>query len=876
MPRLETLQQLLLRFRERGGAPAIIAAGPDRATQISFADLLEASHRLAEVIMAGSAGRGSTVGLMAPASAAWIEAFWGVVAAGCVVMPIDPQIGDEDLRRMIRIGECRLMLTDNRQIERLRKLAPSCAAIDLNAVAKTPRAATSPDSVDSASRTAAAHDVAVLAFTSGTTGSPKAVPLTHANLLSNVEAILTEAIVGPRDNALVPLPLYHTYPLTVGMLSVLAAGATIVFPAGISGPQLVAAIHQGQVTALLGVPRLYDAILTSIRAEVTGRDGLLARLFPVLVSASSTVYRLFGLPVGRWLFRPLRSKLGSTLRLMVSGGAALPLEVELAFEGLGWQVLTGYGLTETSPIVTFNRPGRSRSGSVGQALPGVSVRIVNADAEGTGDIEVRGISVFAGYRGDAAATNAAFTPDGWFRTGDLGRLDADGYLFIAARATETIALPSGKKVYPEPIEAAYAENPNIREIGVMSGATGLVALVVPNEEAVRTAGTFRLEGLIGDALRMRARTLPSYLRLTGFAITRKPLPRTQLGKLRRHFLRALYEEARKPHAAEGGGSAAAAEETQFDNPLATAVWTWMRARYPGQAVDLDSSPQLDLGIDSLGWVDLTLALQREFGIALTEQQIARIVTIKDLLREVTVAKAPDEVASAIAEQAKTWLAPYGVGVGVVRFVGEMLLRAAMHSFFRLHIEGGETLPQPPFLLCPNHVSYLDPFALAAALTRRQLGSTYWAGWTGLLFTSPLRRLFSRAAHVIPLDPDRAAAAGIALGSAVLARGHALVWFAEGALSPDGSLQRFQPGVGALVDQHPVPVIPVLIAGTEVAFPPGKRLPRPGRITVRFGQPIELPAAAAGISGRQRDQQIADTIHARVAALGAKTAAGKPQ
>ncbi len=151
----------------------------------------------------------------------------------------------------------------------------------------------------------------------------------------------------------------------------------------------------------------------------------------------------------------------------------------------------------------------------------------------------------------------------------------------------------------------------------------------------------------------------------------------------------------------------------------------------------------------------------------------------------------------------------------------------MHGFFRLRVEGGETLPQPPFLLCPNHVSYLDPFALAAALTRRQLGSTYWAGWTGLLFTSPLRRLFSRAAHVIPIDPDRAAAAGIALGSAVLARGHALVWFPEGALSPDGSLQRFQPGVGALVDQHPVPVVPVLITGTEVAFPPGQTISSSG-------------------------------------------------
>ncbi len=289
-------------------------------------------------------------------------------------------------------------------------------------------------------------DVAVLAFTSGTTGQPKAVPLSHANLMSNVEALVAEGIVGPHDRALVPLPFHHAYPLTVGILAVLASGATIVLPAGISGPQLVEAIREGQATALLGVPRLYDALLANIRAEMARQSWPVARLFPVLLSASGLIHRRFGLPVGRWVFRPLHARVGPTLRLMVSGGAALSAEVETTLIGLGWRVLTGYGLTETSPILAFNRPGRSRIGSSGQALPGVRLRIANADPEGTGEIEASGSSVFAGYRAAAAAASkTAFTADGWFRTGDLGRLDADGYLFIVARATETIVLPNGKK-----------------------------------------------------------------------------------------------------------------------------------------------------------------------------------------------------------------------------------------------------------------------------------------------------------------------------------------------------------------------------------------------------------------------------------------------
>ena len=551
---------------------------------------------------------------------------------------------------------------------------------------------------------------------------------------------------------------------------------------------------------------------------------------------------------------------------MVSGGAALSAEVETTLIGLGWRVLTGYGLTETSPILAFNRPGRSRIGASGQALPGVQLRIANQDAEGAGEIEASGSSVFTGYRHDDAATRNAFTADGWFRTGDLGRLDAGWYLFIVARATETIVLPNGKKIDPESIEKAYATNPLIREIAVLHRAAGLAALIVPNDEAVREAGAFRIRGLIHDALNMRARTLPPHLRLTGFAVTRHPLPRTQLGKLRRHLLPALYENAHAPQGTTHEAVLSEADTALLAQPLAAAVWRWIRTRYPDPAIALDTSPQLDLGVDSLGWLDLTLALEHEFGIALTEQQIARIVTLRDLLREAVTATPSQAEPPGISAPQNIWLAPYGPGVRAARFAGEAFLRGVMGTFFRLHVDGRQNLPPPPFLVCPNHVSYLDSFALAAALPHRQLQSTYWAGWTGLLFTSRLRRLFSRAAQVIPIDPDRATAAGIALGSAVLSRGRTLVWFPEGGLSPDGSLQPFQPGIGLVLERYPVPVVPAYISGTAAALPPGKRLPRLRQIAVRFGAPLDPADAAPDAAGRAHQQAIAEAIRAAVAAL----------
>ena len=377
-----TLQELLLHLRGYGSTPAIIATGRDDASTRSFAELFDASQQFAKAIAARDLEGGHTIGLMAPNSPAWIEAFFGIVTAGGIVMPIDVQTSDEDLQRMLAIGECRLVFAGAGQIDRLRNFTPSCAALDLDAIRAMPQPEP-PDAVpDILLPPTGPNDVAVLAFTSGTTGMPKAVPLSHANLMSNVEALVVEGIIGPHDRALVPLPFHHAYPLTVGILTVLASGATIVLPAGISGPQLVEAIREGQATALLGVPRLYDALLANIRAEVARRSWPVRRLFPLLLAASSLIHRQSGIPAGRWAFRSLHARIGPTLRLMVSGGAALSAEVETTLIGLGWRVLTGYGLTETSPILAFNRPGRSRIGAAGQALPGVQLRIANPDAEG--------------------------------------------------------------------------------------------------------------------------------------------------------------------------------------------------------------------------------------------------------------------------------------------------------------------------------------------------------------------------------------------------------------------------------------------------------------------------------------------------------------
>ncbi len=569
---------------------------------------------------------------------------------------------------------------------------------------------------------------------------------------------------------------------------------------------------------------------------------------------------------GKILLRSLRQQVAPHLRLLVSGGAAVDVEVEETLDALGWEILTGYGLVETSSMLSFNAPGAALPGSAGRPVPGMHVRIANPDADGVGEIEVRGPSLFAGYRNDPAKTQEAFTPDGWFRTGDLGSIDREGYLHIAARKTETIVLADGKKLFPEEFESAYGTVPLVREIALLGQNGALVALVVPDLAAARDFGALRLEDAIRDGLAAKAHMLPSYARITGFAIAHGALPRTQLGKIRRYLLLPLYEAAQRHETPSAPAELSPEDRALLDRPEMARIWRWLQQRFPDKNLQLDTVPQIDLAIDSLGWVDLTLALERELGIVLKESAVARIVTLRDFLSEAATAPKAGK-ADALSDAEAPWLAPLGTVLVVIRALGDTLLRLIMRWAFRLRVEGLELLPQrDPILLCPNHVSYLDPFALAAALPRERLSHTCWSGWTGIVFTTRLRRLFSRAARIIPIDPDRAVMSGLAMGGFTLERGWNLVWFPEGGRSADGKLQRFLPGIGALVEKHPVPIVPVYIEGSFFAWPVGQKFPRPHRITVRFGEVIEPRPLIASTAERARDQEIASAIRARVAAL----------
>ena len=900
MSELRTLQSLLETLPERGDRRVLLALYKEDVEHWSYGGLADHVRRLARGLVERGVGRGDHVALLAANGPEWIVACLAVVGAGAVVVPLDAQIGDEMLQGALEDSGAKLIFTNGEEAGRIEGLETEAAPeifflLDAGEDDERGWRRLLSDGEGELPQVEP-EDPAALFYTSGTTGTAKGVPLNHRNLAFQLNTLLNADLVTEEDRVMLPLPLHHVYPFVMGMLTPLAAGLPIIMPYALTGPQIVRALQEGEVSLIVGVPRLYDALYSGIEDRATSGSRIVAGLFKGGVSSSRWLRRRLGLHAGKHLLRPIRERFGPNLRVLASGGAALDPELAWKLESLGWRVAVGYGLTETSPLLTLNPPDGEKLGSVGRPVSGVRVRVdpsamPDESEDGAkeerrtdepreeGEILARGPNVFSGYRNLPEENEKVLTDDGWFRTGDLGYFDDDGYLYVTGRASTLIVTEGGKNIQPENVEEVYAAHPVIREIGMLQKDGRLVAVIVPEVGEIQNRDA-EIEEAIREAVEECSKSLPSYQRLSDYAISREPLEYTQLGKLRRHLLADHYDRAKKGEEGEAPGPISLEEMSEEDRELledeaAEKVWEMLSRRYPDRRLTPDTSPQLDLGVDSMEWVNLTMEIGESTGVELDEEAIERIETVRDLLREVAESEEtasgaspverPDEV---LDDEQKRWLRPLGPAASVAARALFLLNRALIRGFFRLRVEGLENLPERgPFVVTPNHVSYLDSFVLGAALDHRRLQETYWAGWTGAAFGNLLTRTVSRLAQVVPVDPDRAGSSSLAFGAEVLQREKSLVWFPEGQRSSSGELQKFKRGLGMLLGHHRPPVVPVYIQGTYEAMPPGKASIRPGKVTVVFGEPLDVDDLERRGEGDNSRDRIVNGLRDRIAELG---------
>lgn len=873
-----TLAPAIDAFARQGDKPAVVAFAEDGHRTLTHAALYREIQRLATGISQHFAP-GDRIALLAPDRPEWLIAALAAIRAGMVVVPLDLQASRDNLRHMLEDSGARLVFTTEDQTERLAGLAPATALLDVpERDPRSFRRLAAPGPLP----TLRPEDPAALFYTSGTTGRPKGVPLTHANLIHQINVIAAIDLLEPNERVLLPLPLHHVYPFVIGMVLPLTLGLTLILPQALTGPQILRALQEGRATVMIGVPRLYEALYAAIEARIRNRGKTAQALFAALIAASVGVRRRLGYYWGRRLFAPIHRQLAPHLRLLACGGAAIAPDLAWRLEGLGWRMAIGYGLTETSPLLTMNLPPSPRLDSVGKPLPGVEIKIDSRD--GAGEILAKGPNVFRGYHNLPDETRRAFTADGWFRTGDLGRIDR-GWLLVTGRVKELIVTPGGENVQPEEVERVFCAHPFIQEFALLEREGRLVGLVLPDPAEIRRAGLEDIDGAVRRAVAEINAELPSYQRIVDFAVTRDPLPRTRLGKLRRHELPRHYRDAESGGALTGGPlpieKMAEADRALLQHPRPRRVWDWLARRFPDQHLTPDTSLRLDLGIDSLGWLELTTDVQRLAGVELSETAVASVETVRDLLKAVQAAP--------VGRQAPSWERPEAIlspedqarlrphrGLWRVAYrLTARLDRLLMHGCYRLTAAGLEHLPQGPCVLAPNHTSFLDPFALAAVLPLDFLENTCWTGWTGVAFTNPFTRLFSRLARVLPIDPEKEVMKSLAFALAALQYGNNLVLFPEGQRSPEGTLLPLRPGLGLVTARHPVPIVPVHIEGTFAAWPVGKKRPKlflP--INVTFGAPID-PRPIVENAGDDAARRITEALARRLAAMASDTVRNGP-
>ena len=842
-----------------GGKPFVQVRRNGRWVRYSYAEALHATGAIMQRFLDRGLQPGDAVAICGESSPEWGLTYLSAMRAGLTVVPLDPQLPAADAWASADFAEAKLMCASAATAPALQQGRPE-GAPDVVVMGEPfipkPGATrdTAPEPVD-----LDGGEVASILFTSGTTVSPKAVQLTHRNLIANATSLVKVHAVDTTDQILSVLPMYHAFEFTGGFMVPMVCGATITYVDELKGPQMLAAMQATGTTIMLVVPRLLRMFNDSIENGVA-TGGLLKRgLFRVLrITSAATGHRF-----ARRLFGVVHRRFGGRLRMFVCGGSRLDPELFDAFARLGFEVYEGYGLTETSPVLNVNPRGRAKRGSVGPALPGVQVDIRNQNLEGIGEVWVKGANVMSGYLKNEAAT-AEILFDGWLRTGDLGRVDSEGFLHLTGRSKDLIITGAGKNVYPDEVEARYRELPFVRELCVfgMPSEDGLGdvvhAVIVMDDSGAPELDRSSLEREIRLAAASIGEGVPSHQRIATLHFWTRELPKTSTLKAKRGMIRDLVLAEHRSVVSTDSTSVPAPDETVESGVMSEAdefrlaVIRRIVARQTHRAEEAirpEMHLHLDLGIDSIGKIDVIGSIETMYAFQIDGDVAARIARVSDLVR-VVGDRAPKVDASRVAPVRPKRLAIQPTSTQAngkikaplvpMRWLLRGGISTFMNTYVRIRARGVSHVPSSgAFILAPNHSSHLDtPSVVTAVGGRRRV---WVAGAEDYFFNTRLKRLvFGKLLDTIPFDRQADGVQGLRRCAEALASGDGLLIFPEGTRSVTGDMQPFKIGVAVLAIERGVPIVPVHIDGAFDLFPKGQRMVRPGTLTVTFGEPIVPP------------------------------------
>lgn len=817
--------------------------------RMGYAEFSESVFSLSSFLTRSGMKRGTKAAIVSENRPQWCSAYFAILMAGGVAVPVDPQLGPNEWRNLFSDSEARIIFFSDKTssdvldaVEAMgsgRPLAINFDSADYKTALGTAPLPSFPEN--------GPDDLASIIYTSGTTGDPKGVMLTHANFCSDAYALIEAGVVSHEDNVLSVLPLHHTYAFMCTFLVPFFLGASITYPSSMKGPDLVSAIKENGVSVVVAVPQLLAMIRNGIIGKVKDLRGAAPALVSAALRISRSLRRALNINIGRTLFRSAHAAFGDRLRFFTSGGASLDPEVMKDLEGVGFTVLEGYGLTESSPVITFNPVTRRKPGSAGKALPGAEIKIKADSREDEGEILVRGPMVMNGYYKRPDETEKVLR-DGWLNTGDIGHIDKGGYLFITGRSKEVIVLSSGKNVYPEEVEKLYLSAPIIKEICVLAvNKNGkkekLHAVIVPDFEYARTNRVPDIQQAMKEQAGLISAGIPPYMRIAGFSLQKEPLPRTPLGKMRRYLVYEELSRKREDHLPTHERR----DFTDYYGNRISEIFLRVTAR---KTISADDNLELDLGLDSLAKIEVIAALETAFSTRLPEDFLLGVQTIGDVIEKMKGRGAKEEKGPSAEAGLKEILSsgPSEGDLHMVTLVAQerkmpliffihTLLRICLKLLFRVEVRGIGNIPREGnFIMAANHTSYLDGPAVILCLPFLYFKRIYSLGLREF-FTGFVKSRIAKLAHVIPIDSALYLQRALQVAAYVVNQGRSLLVFPEGGRSLDGELMPFKKGIGVLALELGPPVIPVYIQGAFEALPRGSVVPRFKKITITFCPPL---------------------------------------
>lgn len=664
---------------------------------------------------------------------------------------------------------------------------------------------------------------AVLIYTSGTTGSPKGVMLSYDNLRANMFGVAEEVkIFNSERRTLILLPLHHILPLMGTVIIPMVQGGGVAIAPSMSGPDIMDTLCRGQVAIMIGVPRLWQTLYAGIKKKIDG-SAVTRTLFNICS-------RVGNRSLSRFVFQSVRKKMGGHIDFCVSGGAALDTEIGRGLRTLGLDVLEGYGMTETAPIIAFTRPGDIIPGCVGLPLPSVECKIVD------GELCAKGPNVMQGYYNRPEETAAVIDKDGFIHTGDLARFDEKGRVIITGRTKEIIVLSNGKNVQPSEIEYKLEKYDSmVKESAVVQDGDMLRAIIVPQEKWAAQMSDAEVEAqLKREVLEPYNLTVTNYKKVMSVFVYRGELPRTKLDKLQRFKLKDILD---------GKKQEAEADDTVIEEPQSEEYQ--ILKKYIEDEKKLKVRPtdhlETDLAFDSLDRVSMQGFLEQTFGMQINADSLSSFRDVAAIAEHVAKEKTRVEVGDINWKtllESRTEEVKLPMTSPMFPFWAKCF-KVFLKAYNRISIKGAENIPAAgPFIIAPNHQCYLDGAIAMAGVPSKAVAETYFFA-TENHVKSALRRKLANRNNIIIMEKSNLKTSILKLAD-VLAQGKNIIIFPEGSRTHDGDVAAFRKTFAILSKELNVPIVPVCIKGAFEAMPRGSVLPKPKKMWLEY-LPMVMPS-----------------------------------